>query len=206
MEAEKKDKGVVEVEENVETRGEAGAAKKEEVAAEDTMITLKSSDAKLFQVRAAAAARQSKLLAKVIEGQGGCPATGGAIPLEKIGSEALGNVVDYCNKHADSDPSAAAGGTIIFDTEASKDLEKWDRKLVGRLSHDALFDLTEAADFLNMEGLLYVTCRKVADMMKGKTAAQIRETFDIKNDFTKDEENQIRQEHDWAFFSDSKSR
>ena len=45
-----------------------------------------------------------------------------------------------------------------------------------------LFQLILAANYLDIKGLLHVTCGKVADMMKGKTPEQIRKTFNIKND------------------------
>nr|TKW35935.1 hypothetical protein SEVIR_2G407900v2 [Setaria viridis] len=172
-------------------KGVAEEAGKE--VADGDMITLKSWDGKPFKVSKEAAARLSKHLAEKIAG--GC--SDGGIELENIGPEALEKVVDYCNKH---DPYAAASSSRrSFYTAPSKELEEWDRKLVDRLSQDALFDLVEAADSLKMDGLLDVTCRKLADMMKGKTTAQIRETFNIENDFTKEQEEEIRREHAWAF-------
>ena len=45
---------------------------------------------------------------------------------------------------------------------------------------------------LCMQGLLDVTCKTVANMIKGKTPEEIRKTFNIKNDFTQAEEEQVR--------------
>uniref|UniRef100_A0A453DQD2 SKP1 component dimerisation domain-containing protein n=1 Tax=Aegilops tauschii subsp. strangulata TaxID=200361 RepID=A0A453DQD2_AEGTS len=56
-----------------------------------------------------------------------------------------------------------------------------------------------AANYLNIKGLLDLTCQKVADMMKGRTVEEISKTFDIKNDFTKEEEEEVRKENQWAF-------
>ena len=42
------------------------------------------------------------------------------------------------------------------------------------------------------QGLLDVTCKTVANMIKGKTPEEIRKTFNIKNDFTPSEEEQVR--------------
>jgi S-phase kinase-associated protein 1 len=39
----------------------------------------------------------------------------------------------------------------------------------------------------------------VANMIKGKTSEQIRETFHIKNDYTPEEEEEVRRENQWAF-------
>ena len=44
---------------------------------------------------------------------------------------------------------------------------------------------------LCMQGLLDVTCKTVANMIKGKTPEEIRKTFNIKNDFTQAEEEQV---------------
>lgn len=36
-------------------------------------------------------------------------------------------------------------------------------------------------------------------MIKGKTPEEIRTTFNIKNDFTAEEEEEVRRENQWAF-------
>ena len=60
-------------------------------------------------------------------------------------------------------------------------------------------------DFINnfidvdcVQGLLDVTCKTVANMIKGKTPEEIRKTFNIKNDFTPSEEEQVRKENEWC--------
>ncbi|RZC23407.1 SKP1-like protein 1A [Glycine soja] len=56
-----------------------------------------------------------------------------------------------------------------------------------------------AANYLNIKSLLDLTCQTVADMIKGKTPEEIRKTFNIKNDFTPEEEEEVRRENQWAF-------
>ncbi|KAK8936453.1 SKP1-like protein 1B [Platanthera zijinensis] len=56
-----------------------------------------------------------------------------------------------------------------------------------------------AANYLNIKGLLDLTCQTVADMIKGKTPEEIHKTFNIKNDFTPEEEEEAQRENQWAF-------
>jgi len=39
----------------------------------------------------------------------------------------------------------------------------------------------------------------VADMMEGKSVPEIRKMFHIINDYTPEEEEQVRKENQWAF-------
>ena len=51
--------------------------------------------------------------------------------------------------------------------------------------------ILQAANYLDIKGLLDVTCKTVANLIKGKTPDEIRKTFNIKNDFTPAEEEQV---------------
>jgi S-phase kinase-associated protein 1 len=65
--------------------------------------------------------------------------------------------------------------------------------------HPWLFlTLEQAANYLDIKALLDVGCKTVANMIKGKSPDEIRKTFNIQNDFTPEEEDQIRRENEWA--------
>ena len=64
--------------------------------------------------------------------------------------------------------------------------------------NDTISDIIQAANYLDIKGLLDVTCKTVANMIKGKTPEEIRKTFNIKNDFTPAEEEQVRKENEWC--------
>lgn len=63
----------------------------------------------------------------------------------------------------------------------------------------AWFVVVQAADFLDIKSLQDLLCREVADQMRGQSPEVIRNLFHIENDFTKEEEEQIRKEIGWAF-------
>ncbi|GMS98676.1 hypothetical protein PENTCL1PPCAC_20851, partial [Pristionchus entomophagus] len=54
------------------------------------------------------------------------------------------------------------------------------------------------ANYLDIKSLLETARKTIANMIKGKSAEQIRSHFHIKNDFTPDEEEQIRKENAWC--------
>jgi Skp1 family, dimerisation domain len=56
----------------------------------------------------------------------------------------------------------------------------------------------QAAYALEIQPLVELCCKIVASMIKGKSAEEIRKTFNITNDFTPEEEEQIRRENEWA--------
>ncbi|XP_037423808.1 SKP1-like protein 1 [Triticum dicoccoides] len=160
-------------------------------AGEKKMVTLKSSDGEEFEVEEAVA-MESQTIRHMIEDD--CADNG--IPLPNVTSKILSKVIEYCNKHVQAKPAdAAAAGAAAPDAE---DLKNWDAEFV-KVDQATLFDLILAANFLNIKGLLDLTCQTVADMIKGKTPEEIRKTFNIKNDFTPEEEEEIRRENQWAF-------
>ncbi|KAB8349625.1 hypothetical protein FH972_023644 [Carpinus fangiana] len=61
-----------------------------------------------------------------------------------------------------------------------------------------IMGLNQAANYLDIKALLDVGCKTVANMIKGKSPEEIRKTFNIQNDFTAEEEEQIRRENEWA--------
>jgi len=66
-----------------------------------------------------------------------------------------------------------------------------------------LMTVPQAANYLDIKALLDVGCKTVANMIKGKSPEEIRKTFNIQNDFTPEEEDQIRRENEWAEEYDS---
>lgn len=62
-------------------------------------------------------------------------------------------------------------------------------------AQEFLFKLLLAANYLNIRPLLALCCAKVASLMKGRTPDQIRAVFNIRNDYTQAEEEEVRKEY-----------
>ncbi|KAF7815534.1 SKP1-like protein 1B [Senna tora] len=147
-------------------------------------VTLLSSDGEAFVVDVDVA-MQSPTLKYMIENN----IIDNGIPLPDIGGEILSRVIEYCKKHA---------GPDRIDRADEEELISWDSDFV-KVDRDTLFELVKASKFLDIKNLLDLTCRAVADMIKGKSAAEIRRIFKVEYDFSAEEEAQILEENEWAF-------
>uniref|UniRef100_A0A0E0JXJ1 SKP1-like protein n=1 Tax=Oryza punctata TaxID=4537 RepID=A0A0E0JXJ1_ORYPU len=114
----------------------------------------------------------------------------------------LARVADYCDRHyglatgggENSAPFAAPEGYGFDDP-----LARFDDELMDGADADTVVDLLRAATFLRIEKLADLASREVAACMRGRTVEQIREVFGIVNDYTKEEEQDVRKENSWAF-------
>ena len=95
-----------------------------------------------------------------------------AVPLPNVNTYILEKVLQWSSHNKDGTP---------VDSD------------VLRVEQGTLFEITLAANYVKIKGLSDVTAVKaVANMIEGKSPEEIRETFNIKNDFDPAEEEQIR--------------
>eukprot|EP01018_Ginkgo_biloba_P019088 Gb_36146 [translate_table: standard] len=161
------------------------------------IVKLKSSDMETFEVEEEVAL-ESQTIKNMIEDTG----TEAPIPLPNVSSRILAKVVEYCKYHVNarssSNSNSSSSDNKSSPSLADDDIKTWDAEFV-KVDQATLFDLILAANYLNIKNLLDLTCQTVADMIKGKTPEEIRKTFNIKNDFTPEEEEEVRRENQWAF-------
>jgi S-phase kinase-associated protein 1 len=82
--------------------------------------------------------------------------------------------------------------------EASAQAAKeWNKKFF-QVDIIALCELLLAANCLDYKPLLDAASIAIGDLMRGKTPEEIRVEFNIKNDFTPEEEERIARENDWV--------
>jgi S-phase kinase-associated protein 1 len=146
-------------------------------------VTLVSSEGQRFVVDERVAL-QSATVRNIVEDTG----ADDPIPLLTVSAGTLAKVIEYATFHDDA-ASELGSETVVA---------AWDAEFV-QVDRRTLFNLILAANYLNMAPLLDLTCQKVANMIKGKTPEEIRQTFGICNDFTPEEEEEVRRENQWAF-------
>jgi S-phase kinase-associated protein 1 len=134
---------------------------------------------------------------------------GGVIELpHQISSGIFPKVKEYCTKHAKVDDKgnptvstntgAAAAASSSSTDDEEEDLKNWDKEFVN-MEVKPLHDLLLVAHLLDIKGLFDITCRKVADMLKGKNSEEMRQILNIRNDFTEEEDKAIKEQNPWVF-------
>ncbi|KAI1611930.1 E3 ubiquitin ligase complex SCF subunit sconC, variant [Exophiala viscosa] len=156
-------------------------------------LILQSSDGEDISVEREVAERS--VLIKNMVGDLGEEAMEEPIPIPNVNAAVLKKVIEWCQHHKHDPPS-----TNEDDSDSRKkttDIEEWDQKFM-QVDQEMLFEIILAANYLDIKALLDVGCKTVANMIKGKSPEEIRKTFNIQNDFTPEEEDQIRRENEWA--------
>jgi len=144
------------------------------------IIKLQSQDNQLFElsIKAATMSETVKNLLEDVD-------TADAIPLPNVTGKILAKVVEYVKHHAENP-------IVPNETDG---INPWDMEFC-KVDQPTLFELILAANYLDIKSLLDLSCKTVANMIKGKTPEEIRKTFNIKNDFTPEEEDQVRKENE----------
>lgn len=126
-----------------------------------------------------------------------------AIPLNvnvNVNGIVLTKVLDWVNHYKFS---KALVDYVDDDEEDDEEKEEdmlndiWDADFIN-VSPTMLCDLIKAADYLNIRGLLELTCKALACKTKGKTPHELRQTFNVKKDFTEPNAEDVRRENEWC--------
>lgn len=118
------------------------------------------------------------------------------IPLPNVKADVLQKVIDYCKHYILVEPMNEIEKPLKSNNMGEV-VQKWYADYVD-VEQVMLFELILAANYMDIKPLLDLTCATVASMIKGKTPEDIRATFNIKNDFTPEEEAQVREENKWC--------
>ncbi|KAF2637661.1 E3 ubiquitin ligase complex SCF subunit sconC [Massarina eburnea CBS 473.64] len=138
-------------------------------------------------------AERSILIKNLLEDLGGDNSE--AIPIPNVNEAVMKKVLEWCEHHRKDPPASQDDDSDS--RKKSTDIDEWDQKFM-QVDQEMLFEIILAANYLDIKALLDVGCKTVANMIKGKSPDEIRKTFNIQNDFTPEEEDQIRRENEWA--------
>ncbi|MCO5567851.1 hypothetical protein L7F22_038542 [Adiantum nelumboides] len=108
----------------------------------------------------------------------------------------LSKVIEYCSLQSFTPKTQThAPGRASWSIEEAAYIDG----LGGAGAGSTLFKVMMAADYMQVEGLLDLTCEAVADTIRNKSVEEIRELFNIQNDFSPEEEEANLHSYGWAF-------
>lgn len=115
------------------------------------------------------------------------------IPLPNVDGKTLDKIIEWCKNYKDEFKEYEKDD----ENYRNADIDEWNKKYM-EVDQETLFNIILAANYLDIKPLLNIGCKTVANMIKGKSVEEIRKTFNIVNDFTPEEEAQIKKENEWA--------
>ncbi|XP_015170223.1 SKP1-like protein 1B [Solanum tuberosum] len=143
--------------------------------------TFKTSDGEEFKLNEAVAVR-SEVIKNMVQD---VDSTSNVIPLSNVEGKTMTKVVQYWKKYSEE------GVT-------EDQLKSFDQDFL-KMSQSELVGVLLAANFFDDKQLKEIIIQEFADRIKGKPIEEIREVFGIVNDYTPEEEEEVRRENAWAF-------
>ena len=107
------------------------------------------------------------------------------IPIPDIKADILNKVVEYLTYYKGKNPKDIP--KPMPSANLSEIIDEWDIKFINGIELDSVFDLINAANYMDIPSLLDLSCAKIASLLKGKTAQEIRTMFNIECDLTEEE-------------------
>lgn len=107
------------------------------------------------------------------------------IPLPDIKGEILKKIVDYLTHYKDIEPKEIP--KPLPTANLGEFLDEWDISFINGIELEKVFDLINASNYMDIKPLLDLSCAKIASLMKGKTAEEIRAMFNIECDLSPEE-------------------
>ncbi|XP_065193475.1 S-phase kinase-associated protein 1-like [Sycon ciliatum] len=156
------------------------------------ILKLVSNDGEVFDVEVKVAC-QSKVLKAMLQDTGDIADDDEPVPLPPVNGATLRKVIEWCTHYQNEN---LVEGEDLLDENERINIDSWDEEFL-KVDQGILVELINAANYLDIKGLLDAAVKTVANMIKGKTTEEIRKTFNMVGDFSSDEEEEIRKEKAW---------
>ena len=156
----------------------------------DKKITLVSSDGEKVEISSKAVQR-SVLVKGIIEDY----PDDAEVPLNNVKSNILKKIKEYLEHYENEEPKEIE--RPLPSQNFKECVEEWDFNYIN-VDLELIFELILGANYMDIKPLLELASAKVASIIKCKNNEEIRKTFNITNDFTPEEVQQILEENKWC--------
>ena len=153
-------------------------------------LTLISSDGEKMEI-SSKAAKRSNLIKNIIND---FPESS-EVPLNKVNGSILKKIKEYLEHYENEEPKEIK--KPLASNNFKECVDEWDFKFID-LELDIIFEIISGANYMDISSLLELGTAKVASVIKGKNTEEMRKIFNIENDFTPQEEQEILEESKWC--------
>ena len=115
----------------------------------------------------------------------------GRLSVPEMDADTVERVVSFCVRRYNFEEADSRGAAN------PEDLARAEAKSFSDISVEGLIALIKATNYFDIKPLLDGSCREMARRMKGRSPEGIRELFNITEQFTPAEEEEIRQQNPW---------
>ncbi|KAH7825399.1 SKP1-like protein 1A [Monocercomonoides exilis] len=148
------------------------------------IIKITTGDGKTLEV-----AREVAMMCGSIQRAAEFASSDDTIDFPNIKSAELSRIFEYCEYHNRANHSEGVN---------EADVKAFDANFV-KMDKGLLFAVVVAANFLDIKPLLDLCCAAIANSLKGKTPEEIRREYNIENDLTPEDEEEIKAESAWLY-------
>ncbi|KAF0277286.1 hypothetical protein FOG50_01916 [Hanseniaspora uvarum] len=123
------------------------------------------------------------------------------MPIPNVRSSILTKIIKWLEHHKNDTAldynNDGTSSTSVDDLRRTDPLDEWDKQFFS-INQETMYEIILASNYLNIPQLLDSGCKVIANMIRGKSDVEIRQIFNIEDDFTKEEKEAIRRENEWA--------
>ena len=157
----------------------------------DGTVIMISSDGEKFELSKRAAMRSQLVKESISENSEDAI----EFKVDKVKGTVLKKVVEYLEHYKDQEPKEIE--RPLPSQNFNECVDDWDYNFID-LDLDKISEINLAANYLDIRPLLELSGAKIASLIKGKTTQEVRKIFNIENEFTPEEEEQIIEENKWC--------
>ena len=162
-------------------------------AAGSEMVKLQCSEDEIINVDKADA--EASTLIKGLIDDGGADDPDQPIPIPQVSASVMQKCMVFVS-HMRSTGQEPEIEQPLPSNDLSQHVEAWYSEYITKdVDQALLFDIVLAANYLDIKPLLKLGSAKIASLIKGKSIEEIRQFFQMDNDFTPEEETRIREEN-----------
>ena len=159
-------------------------------------VKLQCADDELIDVNMTDAKQSSLIKGLIDDGSADDPDT--PLPVTQVSASVMAKCMDFVAhmRESNSEPEIEQP---LPSNDLTQHVESWYAEYITKdVDQALLFDIVLAANYLDIKPLLKLGSAKIASLIKGKSIEEIRQFFQMDNDFTPEEEANIREENQFA--------